>query len=275
VNVTALSVIIPSRNEEHNLGACIASAQGLADEIIVADNGSTDGTLEIARQAGCRIIEREFIGYANFKNWAIPHAAHEWVLILDADERVTPELANEIRDLLCGSPECDAYRLRRIDVFLGQPTPHCGSADHGITRLIRRDVCRYKERRVHEEIESAGLRVGALRGRLLHFTAPNLAHWARKQLHYAILGGEEQFAAGKRSSYCHLLTHAPLRFFQLYFLRGGFRDGVTGVLVCMMAAFYTFLKDARLWELNQHACRRVLSSEATPTSPVMPSARAA
>src|SRR5687767_5970579 len=127
--MTALSVIIPCRDEQRNIAACIASVQDLAGEIIVADNGSTDGTLAIARRLGCRIIEREFIGYANFKNWAIPQAEHEWVLILDADERMTPELADEIRELLARGPQCDAYRLRRDNVFLGQRTRFCGTAE--------------------------------------------------------------------------------------------------------------------------------------------------
>src|SRR5215204_333140 len=106
--MTALTVIIPCRDEQRNMAACIESVQGLADEIIVADNGSTDGTLAIARRMGCRVIQREFIGYANFKNWAIPQASNKWVLILDADERVTPPLATEIRELLSSGPACDA-----------------------------------------------------------------------------------------------------------------------------------------------------------------------
>jgi glycosyltransferase involved in cell wall biosynthesis len=249
--MTALTVIIPCRDEQRNIAACIESVQGLAAEIIVADNGSTDGTRAIARQMSCRIIEREFVGYANFKNWAIPQAQHEWVLILDADERMTPQLADEIRQLLAGSPDCDAYRMRRSDVVFGNPVRCSGSAGHYITRLLRRDVCRYQERRVHEEIDARGLRVGRLLGRLDHFTAADFSTWAAKQLRYGILEGEERFALGKKHGFCHLLGHAPLRFLQLYLLRGGFRDGYAGLVICTMAAFYTFVKDARLWELNQ------------------------
>lgn len=251
--MTALTVIIPCRDELRNIAACIESVQCLAAEIIVADNGSTDGTLAIARRLGCRIIEREFIGYANFKNWAIPQARHEWVLILDADERMTPPLADEMCQLLESEPTCDAYRLRRSDVFFGQAVHCSGNADHYITRLLRRDRCRYQERRVHEEIDTRNLRVGYLRGRLDHLAAIDFASWAAKQLRYGVLGGEEQFALGKKCCFPYLLAHAPLRFLQLYLLRGGFRDGYAGLIVCMMAAFYTFVKDARLWELNQQA----------------------
>ena len=251
--MTALSVIIPCRDEQRNIAACIESVRDLATEIIVADNGSTDGTLAIAGRLGCRIIEREFISYSNFKNWAIPQSSHDWVLILDADERMTPPLAVEIRRLLASDPDCDAYRMRRSDVFFGQEVLCSGNADHYITRLLRRDVCRYQERRVHEEIDTRNLRVGYLHGRLSHFAAADFPMWAAKQLRYGMLGGEEQFALGKRHGFVHLLAHAPLRFLQLYLLRGGFRDGYAGLVVCMMAAFYTFIKDARLWELNQQA----------------------
>jgi glycosyltransferase involved in cell wall biosynthesis len=267
--MTALTVIIPCRDEQRNLAACIESVQGLADEIIVADNGSTDGTLAIARRMGCQIIEREFVGYANFKNWAIPQASNEWVLILDADERMTPPLADEIRELLASGPACDAYRLRRDDVCFGHRISSSFLADHYITRLLRRDVCRYKERRVHEEIDTAGLKISQLSGRLLHFTGQDLPTWASKQLRYGMLGGEEQFAAGKQRGFCYLLCHAPLRFLQLYLLKGGFRDGHAGLVVCMMAAFYAFLKDARLWELNEQAKTRAASPAPAVTSPAV------
>jgi glycosyltransferase involved in cell wall biosynthesis len=251
--MTALTVIIPCRDEQRNIAACIESVRDLADEIIVADNGSTDGTLAIAQQLGCRIIQREFVSYASFKNWAIPQASHEWVLILDADERMTSQLADEMRQLLAGQQAYDAYRMRRSDVFFGRSVHCSGNANHYITRLLRRGVCRYQERRVHEEIDVRGLHVGYLDGRLDHFPAADFPTWAAKQLQYGILGGEELFAIGKKHGFCYLLGHAPLRFLQLYLVRGGFRDGYAGLVVCMMAAFYTFLKDARLWELNQQA----------------------
>lgn len=251
--MTALTVIIPCRDEQRNIAACIESVRDLAAEIIVADNGSTDGTLAIARRLGCRIIEREFISYASFKNWAIPQASHQWVLILDADERMTPLLAAEIRELLRGEATCDAFRLRRYDIYFGHAVGCCGSSEHYITRLLRRDVCRYRERRVHEEIDSSGLKIARLQGRLLHFTAQDLETLVAKQLRYGLLGGEEQFASGKRTSMLRLLCHTPLRFLHLYLLKGGFREGQAGLVACMLAAFYTFLKDARLWELNEQA----------------------
>src|SRR4051812_43651131 len=115
-----LSVIIPSKNERENIRACIAGARQVADEVLVADSGSTDGTLEIARVLGCRIIEREYGTSGDFKNWAIPQAAHEWVFILDADERITMELASEIRDTLV-NPQRNGYWIYWLNQFMGHP----------------------------------------------------------------------------------------------------------------------------------------------------------
>lgn len=248
--MSGLSVIIPCKNERRNLEDCVASARLCASEIIVADNGSTDGSLELARRLGCRVIAREFVSYANFKNWAIPQARHEWVLILDADERVTPELAAEIEATLAGEAHCDAYRVRREDRYFACAARDATSREHYITRLIRRDRCRYKEMRVHEEIDFRGLKVGKLRSRLLHYTAPELGGFAAKQVRYAMLGGEDAFAQGKRCGLTWMLLHAPLRFLQLYFWNGGIWNGRAGLVLCTVTAFYTFLKDARLWELQ-------------------------
>src|SRR5436190_22887316 len=123
-----LTVIIPCKDEIHHIRACIDSVRSIADEILVADSGSTDGSLEAVRAiGGCRIIEREYINSANFKNWAIPQAQHEWVLVVDADERVTPELAAEIQQLLANPPaDKDAYWIGRINHYLGYHIKHSG-----------------------------------------------------------------------------------------------------------------------------------------------------
>src|SRR5687767_13978747 len=117
-----LTNLIPAKNERLNIAACIESVRGIADEILVADSGSTDGTLDIVGSlGGCRSIEREYVISANFKNWAIPQARHEWVLVVYADERVSPELADEIRAVLASEPKHDAYRMLRDNFFLGHP----------------------------------------------------------------------------------------------------------------------------------------------------------
>ena len=172
--VNRLTVIIPCKDEKHNIRACIDSVRDIADEILVADSGSTDGTPEIVRQTGgCRIIEREYVNPANFKNWAIPQATHPWVLMIDADERGTEELAAEIRGVLAGTPACDAYRVRFQPYFLGSRIRHSGWNTTSAIRLFRRAVCRFDTKRVHEDVEVASRKVGQFEGRLLHY---NFAH---------------------------------------------------------------------------------------------------
>lgn len=252
-----LTILIPCKNERYNIRDCIESARDVADEIIVADSGSTDETMEIARDAGgCRIIEREFIGYASFKNWAIPQAAHEWVLIVDADERITPELAAEIREFLRDPPvECDAYRIRRRTFFMGREIKHSGWSHDTVTRLIRRDACRYRQVRVHEEIDVAPGRAGELRQALLHYSFHSYTDLLAKMTRYARLSAEDAKERSKRPSALKMFLNAPLRFGQTYILRLGFLDGLAGLQVCVLSAFGSFLKQAALWELY-HAPRR-------------------
>lgn len=249
-----LTVLIPCKNETHNIRACIESVREIADEILVADSLSTDDTLEVVRATGvCRIIEREFIDHASFKNWAIPQASHPWVLVVDADERLTPELAAEIRQIMAhDNPAIDAYRMRFEVFFLGRPIRHCGWNRSTTTRLFRRDVCRYGAARVHEHLDVPLNRVGTLRGKFLHYTCHSLRHWIDKQARYATFWAEDRHAAGRRTSWLGIFARPPLRFLQLYVLRGGFLDGTAGLMVCWSNAFYTFLKYATLWQLNQN-----------------------
>lgn len=247
-----LTVLIPCKNESRNIGACIESARRVADEILVADSLSTDDTLEIVRRAGgCRIVEREFVDHADFKNWAIPQASHPWVLVVDADERVTEELAAEIRDVLAA--DCvpmDAYRLRRNNFFLGYPIRHCGWNSAAVTRLLKRDACRYGPTRVHEYVEVDPGKVGMLRGRLVHYTCTSLGQWTDKQNRYSDVMAEDKHTARHWTCGLGIWGIPVVRFVHLYIFRGGFLDGVPGLMVCMSSTFYTFLKHAKLWELN-------------------------
>ena len=244
-----LTVLIPCKDERRNILACIASVRSIADEILIADSGSTDGTLEMVREAGgCRIIQREYINSADFKNWAIPQATHEWVLVVDADERVTPALAEEIKTLLTSEPEQDAYWLRRDFFFLGYAVKHGCFDTAKLTRLFRRE-CRYATRRVHSDIVVPSGKLAPLQNRLQHFTANDLGHFVDRQHRYATWSALDSFEQGKRAGVLKMLTHAPLRFLQLYLLRGVFLDGAPGLVVCGLTAYYTFLKDIKLWAL--------------------------
>lgn len=249
---TKLTALIPCKDERANIRACIESVRSIADEILVADSGSTDGTLEIVRKmSDCRIIEREYIHSANFKNWAIPQAAHPWVLIVDADERVTPSLSAEIQRVLAAPDDkIDGYFIGRKNHFLGYHIAHCGWNSDDVLRLFRRDVGRYRERWVHAEIDLPQKRVGRLEHQFDHFTAwSSEQHW-NKLNRYATWGALNYRDEGRKPSLFSLLFRAPMRFMQLYFLRLGFLDGMPGFQVCAYTAFYSFLKQARLWELS-------------------------
>jgi (heptosyl)LPS beta-1,4-glucosyltransferase len=248
-----LTVLIPCRNESRNIRECVESVRALADEILVADSLSTDDTVEIVRRlGGCRIIEREFIDHADFKNWAIPQAAHPWILQLDADERMTPPLAAEIRAVLQrDDPAVDAYRLRFENYFLGRPIRHCGWNRSSVARLFRRDAVRYGPARVHERLEVAPGRVRLLRGRLLHYTCRSLSQWTEKMNRYTSVWAEDRRVAGRTAGWSDVVFRPPLRFLQLYFLRGGFLDGAMGLVVCLGSMYYTFLKYVKLWQADQ------------------------
>ena len=251
----SLTVLIPAKNERLNIRPCIESARQVADEILVADSGSTDGTLDIVRRmGGCRIIERELIDFSNFKNWAIPQAVHPWVLVLDADERITPALAAEIRQTLAEPPEqLDGFWIGRDNYFMGRPIRHCGWNRDAVLRLFRRDVGRYTNRRVHEWLDVRPERAGRLRGKLDHYTVWNYDQYLAKLVHYTRLGAQDLHERGRRASLPAMLLRVPLRFWQLYVFRLGFLDGMAGLQICMLTALTSFVKQARLWELDHAA----------------------
>jgi glycosyltransferase involved in cell wall biosynthesis len=247
-----LTVIIPCKNERRNIRPCIEAARLVADEILIADSGSTDGTLDIVREMGdCRIIEREYVTPSDFKNWAIPQALHDWVLVVDADERVTPELANEINQSLAApDPKVDGYWIGRKNFYLGYPISHCGWDRDDVLRLFRRDKTRYRPRWVHEGINVSNLSVRRLRNPFLHYTVWNTSNYLTKLDWYAALGVRNFIDEQREPGLVAMFLCAPVRFLQLYFLRLGFLDGVPGFQICMITAFYSFLKKAKLWELR-------------------------
>lgn len=255
-----LSVLIPCKNERRNIRPCIESVQTIADEIVVADSGSTDGTLEIARDAflgsnaECRIIEREYVNSADFKNWAIPQCKHEWVLLVDADERIPEALADEILAELAAPPtNIDGYWIGRENHFLGYPIRHCGWNTDDVIRLFRRDASRYQTRHVHAEVDLPAERVERLETPLVHFTTWNTDDYLFKLNRYANWGAMNfRDETRHKPSLRSMLFRGPLRFLQLYVLRLGFLDGIPGLQVCAFTAFYSFLKQAKLWEM-EHA----------------------
>jgi glycosyltransferase involved in cell wall biosynthesis len=252
-----LTVIIPCKNEREHIRSCVASAQAVADEVLVADSGSTDGTLEIARELGCRIIEREYGTSGDFKNWAIPQASCSWVFILDADERISSELAVEIRRELT-QPQHDGYRVPRLNYFMGHPVHHTDWSRDRVVRLFRRDLGRYSGPSDHGDVQVAGDRVGNLKGSIYHYTISSWGQWLSKLARYSRVQAEQWYAAGRRPSWRGLLLNPPLRFLRDYVWHGGFLDGMVGLQVSWSSAFYSFMKQAALWELHNGRQARVV-----------------
>jgi len=255
--INQLSVTIPCKNEEEHIRACIFSAQQVADEVLVADSGSTDATLQIARELGCRIIEREYGTSGDFKNWAIPQAAHEWVLILDCDERITPALAKEIRRELV-APRYEGYWIYRRNHFLGHPIRFGPWKNDKCLRLFRRDLGRYVGATDHAEVELFEGKVGKLKARMTHYTCSSYNQYLPKLARYADVQSRIWHAAGRRTRPWHLLLRFPLRFLQCYLWRLGFLDGMAGLQVCALVAYLSWLKHAYLWKLQNERSWREL-----------------
>ena len=241
-----LSVLVPARNEAANLRACLESVRW-AEEVVVVDSGSTDGTLEIARSIADRVLEHEYVNSAAQKNWALPRLTHRWVLIVDADERVTPALRAEIEGVLADPARADGYWIRRANHFLGRPIRSAGWQRDRVLRLFDRTKGAYEPLHVHAEVRIQG-RVTTLRERLTHDTYRDLDQYFRKFDRYTRWSAEDLKKRGVRASLPRLLFRPWLRFLRMYVLEGGLLEGRHGLVLCWLAAFSVLTKYARRWE---------------------------
>jgi glycosyltransferase involved in cell wall biosynthesis len=241
-----LTVIVPTLNEEEMLPACLESVR-FADEILVVDSFSTDRTGAIARAAGARFLQNRFVDFSTQKNWAIARAAHEWILQVDADERVTPALRDEIETLLKEGPGRAAYRIPRRNYFLDRPMRHTGWGRDAVVRLFRRDA-RFRGE-VHETLVVDGP-IGDLRGILEHRTFRSFAQYWGKMLSYSALGAARLHREGRRAGPAQV-TLRPLAYFvKMYVVRLGFLDGMHGLVLSLLGAATVYFKYARLWEMG-------------------------
>ena len=245
-----LSVITLALNEERNIVECLRSVTW-ADEIVVVDSGSTDKTVELARTFTDKVLVVEWKGYGATKNVALDTATGEWILWLDADERVPGELANEIQSVLRQETTYAGYDVARRAYFLGRWIRHCGWYPGRVTRLFRKDKSRFTETNVHEQIVVIG-KIGNLKNDLLHFTDPNLHHYFTKFNRYTSLAAQDLLAAGKKFSLSGLLVRPSFLFFKMYVLKKGFLDGMQGFILSVVSSAYVFTKYAKLWEIQQN-----------------------
>ncbi len=240
-----VSVTIITRDEGANIDACLASV-AWADEVLVVDCGSTDRTVEIARGRGARVIVKDWPGYGAQKNFAAAEAAHDWILSVDADERVTPELAGEIRATLAANPAGAGFRVPRVTWHLGRWIRTTDWYPDYQLRLYDRRRARWKERRVHESVTADGP-VGQLKHDLQHYAYRDITHHHETMDRYTTLAAEDMYASGRRAGFVDLALHPPAAFLRNYVLRRGFTDGMPGLIISAMNAHYVFLKFAKLW----------------------------
>ena len=242
-----LSVIITTFNEEVNIADCVESVRW-ADEILVVDSFSTDSTVAIAERLPVRLMQREYYGSAAQKNWALDRVEHGWVLIVDADERVTDELAAEILVLLTRAPaDVNGYYIRRENVFIDRVMRHSGWSTDKVIRLFRRERGRYPNRRVHADLAIDGP-TPDLEHPFLHYTFRSFDQYFDKFLNYAEWGAAQAFREGRKVGVLEIAGRPLWRFFRTYVLQLGFLDGRHGLVLCTLQAFGVFLKYARLWE---------------------------
>jgi glycosyltransferase involved in cell wall biosynthesis len=250
-----LSVITLTRNEEANIADCLDSVRW-ADERIVVDSGSTDNTVSIARDHHATVLRIAWEGYGRTKNIALQQTVGEWILWLDADERVTPELAEEIKAVLRSNDvRFSGYCVARRAYFLGRWIRHCGWYPSPVIRLFRRGKGRFSEQLVHEGLLIDG-RVGRLNNDLIHLTDPNLEHYFEKFNRYTTLSAEEMHRTERRSSLYDLLVRPLFTFFRMYVLRVGFLDGLEGLTLCVLSSAYVFTKYAKLWQMERNSTLR-------------------
>lgn len=250
------TLLVPTFNEEAVLERCLSSAVDLADEILVVDSFSTDGTLGIAEKFGAKIVQRAYQNSASQKNWAIPQAAHAWILLLDADEWLSPALRQELKRLKTApAPKEAGFWIYRANHFLGKRVRFSGWQGDKVIRLFHRDSCRYQERSVHAEIETAGA-VGKLRGKLNHDTFKGIPAWEMKLRRYAAWQSRDYESKTGPITLFHWWLKPGFRFVKHYLLRGGFLDGGIGYKVSAYAAWavrlrYEAMRDLRAgkpWE---------------------------
>ena len=247
-----LSAVLITRNAAALLGPCLDSL-AFADEIVVVDSSSSDATAELAARKGARVVQKEWLGFGRQKQFAVEQASHDWVLCLDADERVSPQLAASIRSAVA-SPVSPVYRMARRNRFLGRWLSHGEGYPDWSPRLFNRMNARWSDDLVHEKVLFA-VTPGTLEGDLMHDSADDLATYLERQNRYTTLAARQAFEQGRSASVLHLLFSPVVRFIKFYLMRLGFLDGLPGLLHISIGCVNSYMKYAKLIELRRAESR--------------------
>lgn len=249
----SIAATVITLNEERNLPRCLESLRWV-DEIVVVDTSSADRTQEIAKSFGARVIDEKWRGYGAQKNFAMEQCKSDWVLNVDADEAVTPELRAEIEAEISSSRPAAGYYVARKTFYLGRWIRHGGWYPNYVTRLCRRTEARWSEPQVHEALQIRG-EVRHLANPLLHYTFRDIAHQVTTNVRYARQGAEEMLRRGARPSILKLIGKPLGKFLETYLLKRGFLDGLPGFVISVNAAHSMFLKHAFLIESHRHGAQ--------------------
>jgi glycosyltransferase involved in cell wall biosynthesis len=245
-----LSLIITTKNEEHDLPKCLESVKGLADEIILVDDNSTDQTLQIAKNYNAKIFSRTFDNYSNQKNYALGLAQNEWILHLDPDETLTLELKDEIKEIVSAKDQpYNGFYIGYINYFLGKKMNYGGLGTEKHLRLFKKENVAFGLQLVHEGIKVQG-QTAVLKNKIVHNSYPNMEEYLEKLNRYTTLAACQMHAQGKKFSFFKLLVF-PFQFHKRYTFRLGFLDGTAGLIWAGLSAFYTVVKYAKLWQLER------------------------
>ncbi|CAI1210030.1 putative glycosyl transferase [Serratia quinivorans] len=248
----SLSVVIIAKNEAGLLPDCLQSV-AWADEIVMLDSGSQDDSVAVAESLGAKVFTHvDWQGFGKQRQLAQSYASHDYILMIDADERVTPELRQSIEQTLTAPDDNQVYSCARRNLFLGRFMRHSGWYPDRVNRLYANQRYRYNDNLVHESLNTNGAKVVPLNGDLLHLTCRDFFAFQRKQLRYAEEWANQRHQAGKRCGYLSILTHTLGAFCKTWLLRAGFLDGKQGLLLAVVNAQYTFNKYAALWALGRN-----------------------
>ena len=245
-----LSVVIITLNEEEKIKDCLESVKW-ADEIIIVDSLSSDKTVEIAKEYTDKIFQRKFPGFGEQKNFAISKAAGDWILSIDADERVTPPLAEEIKNIMTES-KIQGCLIPIKSYFLGRWMKHCGWWPNCKLRLFKKASAKMSDSLVHEAVTVPG-QTRKLKNPLDHYSYTDMNEYMEKLERYTSLAADAMLKKGKRFSIFTALTHSFFAFFKIYFLKAGFLDGKEGFILAKLTSCYNFIKYIKLWERQKKA----------------------
>lgn len=242
-----LSAVVITQDEESNIKRCLQSLQ-MADEIIVIDSGSTDRTVEISESMGARVYPKQWTGYGPAKKEGVSKASGKWIISLDADELLSPELAKEISGTVLLETENSGYYIKRKTNFLGRWIYHCGWYPDYVLRLFKKANGDFNDSVVHEKVVLNG-KAGYLKGEILHYSYKNVEQYFKKFNNYTTMGAEQAYKSGKKAGWYHIAFKPPVAFIKHYIMKRGFLDGLEGFIISVLSAIAVMVKYSKLKEI--------------------------